>query len=98
MTSDGPARDPRDTRQQSLVVFLQVALGLVAISSLAAVLLPGRLGRQVGVATVAILIVTPVVRVSWLAVRWFLKRDLRYAFAAALLVSIVVGAELAGTF
>jgi hypothetical protein len=96
--SDGPAPDPRETRQQSLVVFLQVALGLGAVSSLAAVLLPGRLGHDVGVATVAILIITPVVRVSWLAVRWFLKRDLRYAFAAAMLVSIVVGAELAGTF
>jgi hypothetical protein len=95
MTARSP-RDPRETRQKSLVLFLRVALGLALLTSALAVLLPEPRARELGVMTVALLIAVPLIRVVWLAVRWALKRDYRFAATAALLATIVVAAELAG--
>lgn len=91
-----PIRDPREGRQRSLVLFLQVALGVVLALSLLSVVLPDDLARAFGVATVAVLVAVPLVRIVWLAVRWVLKHDYRFAAAAAVLAVIVGVAELAG--
>jgi hypothetical protein len=88
--------DPRETRQRSLVLFLQAALVVTFVLSLLSVVLPDDLTRPFGVATVAVLVLVPLVRIVWLAVRWALKRDYRFAAAAALLASIVAVAEVAG--
>jgi hypothetical protein len=89
-------RDPRETRQRSLVFFLQVALVVTLGLSLLSVTLPDDLTRPFGVATVAVLVLVPLVRIVWLAIRWVLKRDYRFAAAATLLAAIVAVAELAG--
>lgn len=89
-------RDPRETRQKSLVFFLRVSMGIAVLLSALAVLLPEPRARDLGVATVGLLIAVPLVRIAWLAVRWALKRDYRFAATAALLASIVAIAELAG--
>lgn len=91
-----PIRDPREGRQRSLVHFLRAALVVVVVLSLLSVVLPGRASRGLGIATVAVLVAVPLVRIVWLALRWVLKRDYRYAAAAALLAIIVATAELAG--
>lgn len=94
-TPPGPVPDPRRDRQTRLVRFMQVALVAAALCSLGAVVLPADAAHVVGQVTVAVLIATPLIRLVWLAVRWTLRRDFRFAAAALGLALIIVVAGLA---
>lgn len=75
----------RVLRAVTNAVVILAPLGLVA-------------SREVGLAiarvVVGVLVLIPVVRLLWLASRWFRLRDVRYAFAAVGLVSVILGGAL----
>lgn len=72
----------RVLRAVTNIVLILAPMGLVA-------------SRQVGLAVaqvaVGVLVLIPVVRLLWLASRWFRLRDVTYALAAVGLVSVIPG-------
>lgn len=78
---------------------LATALRAATLMTLFAALLGtvgGSAATGAGIAAIAIVVVAPLARVLFLAVRWFRDGDRRFAFAAAVLLNVVlVGAALA---
>jgi hypothetical protein len=75
-----------------LRLFIRVALG----AALVGLLLPGPVGRVASATAVTVVIAAPLIRVAWLAVRWYSRGDRRYAaVAAALLLIVGAGSVLA---
>ena len=92
----GPAPNPRADRQRRLIRFLQGAIVVVFVLALASLLLPGAAGRLAADLMVVVIIAAPVVRVVWLLQRWIRRPDLRFAAAAAALLTVVAtGAAIA---
>jgi hypothetical protein len=76
----------------TLQFFTWVALA----AAVAGLLLPDPIGNAASAVAVGVVVGAPLVRVAWLAVRWYHRGDRRYAaVAAALLVIIGTGAVLA---
>jgi hypothetical protein len=76
----------------TLQFFTWVALG----AAVAGLLLPDPVGNAASAVAVGVVVGAPLVRVSWLSVRWYQRGDRRYAaVAAALLVIVGTGAVLA---
>ena len=76
----------------TLGFFTWVALG----AAVAGLLLPDPVGTAASGMAVGVVAGAPLVRVAWLAVRWYARGDRRYAgVAAALLLIVVTGAILA---
>ena len=76
----------------TLQFFTWVALG----AAVAGLLLPDPIGNAAGALAVGVVVGAPLVRVGWLAVRWYHRGDRRYAaVAAALLLIVGTGAVLA---
>lgn len=92
----GPPPDHRVGRQARLLRFLRVATVLTAVLTVIAVAVPGSIGRATGVGVVAVLVITPLVRVAWLGLRWLRRGDRRYAAVAGGLLLIVGAAALVG--
>ena len=65
-------------------------------AALVGVLLPDPVGAAASATAVAIVVAVPLVRVAWLAVRWYRRGDRRYAaVAAGLLLIVAAGSVLA---
>lgn len=64
-------------------------LVVAAVLALVGVMVPGNWGT--GLAAIAIIIVTaiPIVRVGWLVKRWMGQHDMKYAWAAVVLLALV---------
>lgn len=64
-------------------------LVVAAVLALVGVMVPG--DRGTGLAAAAIIIVTaiPIVRVGWLVKRWVGQRDMKFAWAAVVLLALV---------
>jgi hypothetical protein len=76
----------------ALRIFTWVALG----AATAGLLLPDPVGQAASATAVSVVVGAPLVRVAWLAVRWYRRGDRRYAAMAGFLLLIVgVGAVLA---
>lgn len=78
----------RARRQQVLwrvVTALAVVVGVLAT---AATLTTGETAEVLSAATVAALVGAPLVRVAWLAARWFRLGDYRFAVTAAGLLAL----------
>jgi hypothetical protein len=77
---------------RALRLFSRVAFG----AALAGVVLPDPAGEAASAVAVAVVVAAPLVRVAWLAVRWYRRGDRRYAaVAAALLLIVGLGSVLA---
>jgi hypothetical protein len=60
------------------------------------VLLPDRVGTAASAIAVSIVVAVPLIRVAWLAIRWYRRGDRRYAaVAAGLLLIVAMGSVLA---
>jgi hypothetical protein len=72
-------------------------LGWVAFgAALAGVLLPDPVGNAAGATAVGVVVAVPLLRVAWLAIRWYRRGDRRYAaVAAGLLLIVGAGSVLA---
>lgn len=88
-----PAPDPRKGRQRYLVTYLRASLVVVVVLALVALVVPDESTPGVATAALVVLITAPLVRVGWLAVRWFGVGDRRYAGVALTLLA-VAGAAL----
>ena len=76
----------------TLQFFTWVALG----AAVAGLLLPDPVGKAASAVAVGVVAGAPLVRVAWLAVRWYARGDRRYAaVAAGLLLIVGTGAVLA---
>ena len=98
MTSaaSGPPPDPKLDRFRPVVVGLQMALVVIGVLAVLSVVLPGRVSNVLATATVILLMVVPLVRVTWLAQRWLRRGDLRYGLVAvSVLLVVTAGAFLA---
>jgi hypothetical protein len=92
----GPPPNPRRGRQRFLVGFLDVSRWTVAGLAALALVLPERIHRPLAIAMVVLLIVVPVVRITWLVLRWARLGDWRFAAAgSALLLVLAVGLAVA---
>lgn len=76
----------------ALRLLSRLALG----AALAGLLLPDPIGKVASALAVAVVVAAPLLRVTWLAVRWYGRGDRRYAaVAVALLLIIGCGSVLA---
>jgi len=84
-----PGHGPRLVRRRVLVrVLIVLTASLSALAALV-VALPPPAEEPVAVATVALLIAAPVLRVGWLGVRWWRLGDRRFAAVALALIGVV---------
>jgi hypothetical protein len=90
-----PERLPTAAAVRTLRPMLRIATALALLAAVVA-LVPGTVGDTAGALMVAVLVGTPLVRVAWLAARWWRTHDRRFSLAAAaLLVLVAAGAALA---
>ena len=89
-------RGPERVRYASMITALSVLTRLAFLTALAGLLLPGVAGTVASGLAVGIVVAAPLLRVAWLAVRWYRRGDRRYsAVAASLLVVVGSGSVLA---
>jgi hypothetical protein len=83
-------------RYERIIWALRVTSQVALVAALAATVLPGEVGRGAGAAAVGLVIAAPLLRVSWLAYRWWRWCDRAFAsVAAALLLLVATGAAIA---
>lgn len=89
-----PIHDPRAGRFQPLVRSSRFAVGVALVLALAGTAVPGSTGDALDAAAIAVVVIAPLLRVAWLAQRWFRRGDPRFGLVA-LGVLAVVGAAVA---
>jgi hypothetical protein len=83
----------RYARMTAMLAFLaKVAL----VAAVAGLVLPHPVGTAASGVAVGVVVAAPLIRVAWLAIRWFIRGDRRYAaVAASLLLVVATGSVLA---
>ena len=84
-----PGHGPRLVRRRVLVRALVVLTAVLSALAATVIVLPPPAEEPVAVATVALLIAAPVLRIGWLGVRWWRLGDRRFALVAAALIGVV---------
>jgi hypothetical protein len=79
----------RRIRYERMVRALRFTTRITLLAALAGTALPGENGRRASAAAVGLVIAAPLVRVSWLAYRWWRFGDRRFASVAASLLLVV---------
>lgn len=90
MSEPGP--QPLVGRQRSLVRYLRAALVLAALAAVVELLVPAEGRTTAGRVMVGVLVLAPLGRVLWLAVRWARRRDVRFALVALALLAVATSA------
>ncbi len=81
-----------DDRFRRIAQAIRVFLVVVGVLALGSAVLPGRISEVLGQLSVAALIAAPLLRVLWMAIRWFRRGDYRYgAIAVGVLCLALVG-------
>ena len=81
-------------RYERIIRALRITARVTLVTALAGTVVSGKAGRQASAAAVGLVIAAPLLRVSWLAYRWWRWGDRRFASVAASLL-LVVGAGTA---
>jgi hypothetical protein len=76
-------------RYARMTAMLRFLIKAAFVAALAGVVLPQPLGTAASALAVAIVVAAPLLRVGWLAIRWYLRGDRRYAAVAASLLVVV---------
>ena len=84
----------RRVRYERMMWALRVTARVTLVAALAGAVLPGSGGRRASAVAVGLVIAAPLLRVTWLAYRWWRWGDRRFASVAASLL-LVVGAGTA---
>lgn len=58
----------------------------------------GAVGKVAGTVAIVVVVATPVARVLFLSVQWLRSGDRRFAFAAAVLLAVLVGGAMLAAF
>jgi hypothetical protein len=93
---DVPWRDPKVGRNRRLRGFLGAAVIVTALAAAAGLILPGRPGQVAAAFAVVVVAAVPIVRVAWLAIRWFSKGDRRFGLVAVALLTVIAVGFLLG--
>jgi hypothetical protein len=86
---DGPVPDPRAGRFQPLVTGARMAVGMAFALAVGGMLLPDPVATWCAVAAIAVVMTAPIVRVIWLAARWFRRGDRRFGWVAVGVLGVV---------
>ena len=81
-------------RYARMIAMLRFLTKLAFVAALAGVVLPAPVGTLASGVAVAVVIAAPLLRVAWLAIRWYLRGDRRYAAVAASLLMVVGSGSL----
>jgi hypothetical protein len=82
-------RGPERIRYARMIAVLGLLTRVAFVAALGGLLLPGRAGTAASAVAVTVVVAAPLIRVAWLAVRWYLRGDRRYAAVAAGLLLVV---------
>ncbi|HKN90621.1 MAG TPA: hypothetical protein VJ622_10085 [Acidimicrobiia bacterium] len=86
----------RRVRYERIIWGLRLATRITLVAALAGTVIPGDTGRRASAAAVGLVIAAPLLRVSWLAYRWWRWGDRLFASVAASLLAVVgAGAAIA---
>ncbi|HVW33106.1 MAG TPA: hypothetical protein VHL53_11245 [Acidimicrobiia bacterium] len=89
-------RHPEVVRYERMIGALRLLLRVAFVTALAGLLLPDPAGDVAAAVAVVIVVAAPLVRVGWLAIRWYRRGDRRFAaVAVALLLVVAIGSVLA---
>ena len=78
-------------RYERMIRALRLLSWVAFGAALAGVILPDPVGNAAGATAVGVVVAVPLMRVAWLAIRWYRRGDRRYAAVAAG-VLLIVGA------
>lgn len=90
--SGTPYPQPLVGRQRLLIRVLKLGVAVAVVLATIGLILPGDTGRLASEAFLGVLIAAPLVRVTWLTVRWIHRRDLRFALVGVGLLLVVATA------
>jgi hypothetical protein len=76
-------------RYERMIWALRLATRITLLAALAGTVIPGENGRRASAAAVGLVIAAPLVRVSWLAYRWWRWGDRLFSSVAASLLLVV---------
>ena len=82
-------RRPERVRYERMIRVLRFLSRVAIAAALAGMLLPDPVGQAASATAVTVVVAAPLIRVAWLAVRWYRRGDRRYAAVAAALLLIV---------
>lgn len=92
----GPGPDPKADRFARLITALNLAVAAVTSLAFVALFLRDDVADAVGAVIVALLILTPLLRVAWFVGRWARRGDRRFALVGlGVLCVVAAGALLA---
>jgi hypothetical protein len=81
-------------RYERIIRALQITTRVALLAALTGTIVPGEVGRHASAVAVGLIIAAPLLRVAWLAYRWWRWGDRAFASVAASLL-LVVGAGTA---
>ncbi len=81
--------DPRAERYLPVLRAWRVAAGATLALALLGAVLPGPAADVFGAAAVTVVLVAPLVRIAWLARRWFRRGDPRFGWFAVGVLGVV---------
>ena len=87
-------RGEEQVRYERMIAALRFCTWLAFVVALAGLLVPDPVGQAASAMAVAIVVAVPLLRVAWLAVRWYLRGDRRYAAVAASLLLVVASGSV----
>jgi O-antigen ligase len=76
-------------RYRRIIRALQITTRVTLVAALAGTFIPGKTGRAASAVAVGLVIATPLLRVGWLAYRWWRWGDRLFASVAASLLLVV---------
>jgi O-antigen ligase len=76
-------------RYERIIWALRITTRVTLVAALAGTFIPGETGRRASAAAVGFVIAAPLLRVSWLAYRWWRWGDRVFASVAASLLLVV---------
>ena len=83
-------------RYERIIWALRFSTRVALVAALVATVLPGQMGRDAGAVAVGLVIAAPLLRVGWLALRWWRWGDRGFSAVATSLLGIVgIGAMVA---
>jgi hypothetical protein len=79
----------RRIRYERIIWALRITKRVALVAALLATAVPGELGRKFSAAAVGLVVAAPLLRVSWLAYRWWRWGDRAFSTVATSLLLVV---------